>query len=422
MRIAESIQELDSFLEETKFQSQFSLRGITINDQEEWCIKNGILRHQSGGFFQVCGSRDLLTHEEHLVLYQPQGAFNGLLIHKNVETIYVLIQARVEPGNSNICQFGPTIQSTPANYLRLHKGKKTPYLEMFMGYDMRANPIHLSHQLDIGKRYYQKSKTLSYVLSDELLDTEENMIWVSLEMLSETLERDNFLNTDLRSMLGIFDWDGFTFNCPLNGASSSLIKLKSVYRKSSSTNARLVPLTDLTKWVVTEKGVEDIGDTGLSVKIYHTICGNREVGHWSQPLYCCEGEGLVVLIIREKGFENFEFLLSIDTEFGVSGEKVLSTSCNIYPEEERTCWKVEGKVVKEIVQSEEGGRFLTNINRYQVILLDSDFEISENQFWVSVDDFKLLLNSSNTMSIQLRCMASLVLNYTNKMISKRALQ
>lgn len=414
-KIAESTTDLESFLQVTIERSNFELSQIKLSEQQEWNLIQGVLGHRSGGFFYITGLVDNISGREQLVLYQPQGAFNGLVVCKQEKNVYILLQARIEPGNSGIGQYGPTIQSTPANYLRFHGGKETPYFDFFFKYNPQVRPVANSMQLDLGKRYFQKSKILSYVESVSLVDTAENMIWVPLEIITEVLHYDNFLNTDLRSMIGVFDWDLFLDQDSRSTDLTSKNNFCFDNNLSSKNMGKLVPISQLQNWELTDEGIVDKANSGVSVNIYKVASTTREVNTWVQPLLCTANRGLVTLLMRQVG-DKAEFLISYQSEFGISGEKVLLPSYIIYPGEnyqnQTTLYK-EGKVLCEVIQSEEGGRFYLNENIYQIILVDSSFEGEDNQFWISGDALKGLLKTSNKVSIQLRCIASLILKNLN---------
>lgn len=410
MRVAQSVDDLANFAELVRDQSKFELQPVKLTDQQDWMVRDDCLSHKSGGFFSLCGYLDDREDFEALVLFQPQGAFNGMAIHFRDGKIYLLLQARVEPGNSRIVQYGPTVQSTPANYLRLHGGKKTAYLEFFFEYRAGVKVIENSTQLDLGERYYQKTKILSYVQLEEMCPCAENMIWVPLEIVAKTIAYDNFLNTDLRSMLGVFDWDSMiretsTIDLPSN------LTLPIKHQNSGS----LVSLKELSKWQLSDDGIDAIADVPTSVKLYSITCTNREVAYWIQPLFLCKGMGLVLLYQRITNGQQ-EFLLKIGQEFGVSRSNVYLPSELVYPEEEKKATLPKGEVLVDLIQSEEGGRFLQNENRYQLIQVDKDIDIDDNQIWVSVAEFKTLLATSNLVSIQLRCIASLLLSTLNPLL------
>src|SRR5690606_41731347 len=93
------------------------------------------LSHSSKGFVHVCGLQHQETKEQKLVLFQPQSALTGLAIHRKENKVYILLQARIEPGNTKVGQYRPTIQSTPANYVRLHGRTATAGVDWFTPYE-----------------------------------------------------------------------------------------------------------------------------------------------------------------------------------------------------------------------------------------------------------------------------------------------
>ena len=407
IHIAQSSDELENFATSVRNRAKFVMEQVKLSEQEQWLVKADCLSHKSGGFFSLCGYRD--GSFEALVLFQPQGAFNGMAIYCEGGRVYLLLQARVEPGNSRLVQYGPTVQSTPANYLRLHGGKKTAYLEFFFEYQAGVKVLENSTQLDLGRRYFQKTKLLSYVQLEEMCPCAENMIWVPLDVVAKTVGNDNFLNTDLRSMLGVFDWDSLIGKSRSTDISGDLnLPLKIQPRSSGN----LVSLEELSKWELTDEGIEATGDIATSAKLYEVTCTNREVAQWVQPLFLCEGKGLVLLYQRwNRG--SLEFLLRRGKEFGVSGNDVYLPSEIVDPSENRQISVLEGEVLVDLMQSEEGGRFLENENRYQLIQVQPNVDISHDQIWVTVPQFKTILSTSNMVSIQLRATASLVLPSLN---------
>ena len=176
VRVANTESELSNFLREVLDSSQFELEKIRLVEQRQWSLAGGNLAHVSGGFFSVTGVRGRDGTSERLALYQPQNGITGLAICSISENVYVLLQLKIEPGNSGVAQYGPTIQCTPANYRKSHGGKSTPCVELFTEYRRGANLIANTVQLDLGERYFQKTKTHSYVQVPELLPTDENMI------------------------------------------------------------------------------------------------------------------------------------------------------------------------------------------------------------------------------------------------------
>jgi len=418
IRIAASAADLAGFLQETVTRSDFKLRKIKLAEQSNWSIKNGVLSHFSTGFFHVAGIRSRISREEHLMLFQPQSALTGLSIYRDGRDVYVLLQARVEPGLVNVGQYGPTIQSTAANYTRMHGGKETTYAELFRSFSPLANPLGNNKQFDLGKRYFQKNKVLSYVELDKQVETKENMIWAPLTVVAEVQQYDNFLNPDLRSLLACFDWDLYINDDDSSqgdGAAAGDDAFALPANRLGNNEWELVPVNQLSGWEFQEYGVADVSDSGIWVDMFHVSCKNREVQEWSQPLLSCANEGLAVMLVRVVN-GRYEFLVSIESEFGISGQQTVLPTYVIYPGDSHRNMRqmcASGTLMAEMKQSEEGGRFYLNESVYQMILVTPDFEIESHQRWVSAERLKSILKTSCQASIQLRCMGSLVLDLIN---------
>lgn len=412
--IAESFVELQQFLATTIEQSNFKLSQINISDQQEWYLQDGALSHHSGGFFHVTGLKSQSSNEEHLVLFQPQNALTGLALCRRNKSIYVLLQARIEPGNTGIGQYGPTIQSTPANYQKVHRGKTTSYLDLFYTYNAQARPIAHYMQLDLGKRYFQKSKSHIYIEVPELIETKENMIWVSLSIITKTLDQHNFINADLRSLISVLDWDLFLHNRQMYFLSSDQNRFYSALISGNRLGTwELTSITTLMNWKLLDEGIVDISNSGISVSLYQISCTSREVNSWVQPLMKSHSQGLVVLFMRSSG-ENMEFLVSLDSEYGITGEQSILPSIVIYPGESSTDKRpwIDGVVISEFVQSDEGGRFYQHESVYQLVQTTNNVATT-NQYWISIHTLKQLLKTSNSVSFQLRCIASLIVEKLN---------
>ena len=77
--------------------------------------------------------------------------------------------------------------------------------------------------------------------------------------------------------------------------------------------------------------------------------------------------------------------------------------------------RVNETLLAEMAQSEEGGRFYNNESVYRVILIadNSKIDVKSGQRWVRAETLKSILSSSNSTSLQLRCIASLILDLIN---------
>ena len=404
-------QELRDFADKVRENSKFQLSRIELSEQRDWQVVNGFLSHKTQGFFHIAGFKYEDSLKEELVLYQPQGAFNGLLLKRVDNTVMLLLHARVEPGNSGVVQYGPTIQSTPANYLRLHNGKSTPYLEYFFGLGTNCKPIFQSTQFDLGQRYFQKSKILSYVEINSAKPV-DNMVWVPLNTIAELSQEDQLVNTDLRSMIGVFDWERYLgYGEEYSGDFLRIPKIKE-YPKGT-----LVSVNEMKNWEVSDTGVASTTKGPIDVQMFQTKCEGREVQVWTQPLFCAATEGEVVLLTKNVGGMKY-YAITNATEFGISGGHVLMPSYTRYPGAVASSEIKIGDLLCSVKQSEEGGRFYQNVNNYEIRQVPDNYELKNNQVWYSTKELKAVLTTSNFVSIQLRCCASLILKDLNPSLSK----
>ncbi len=411
LKITQSVEELRNFIQKIKKYSEYHIEEVELTSQDSWGIIDGVLSHKSKGFFQVVGLENEDDPQiQQLILYQPQSALTGLIFHQSENEVYILLQARVEPGNTGIIQYGPTIQSTPANYLKLHGGKATSYISYFTSFVAGTNLITHSMQHDLGKRYYQKSKTHHYIKTDSLIETEENMIWASLKDILILCQEDNLLNADLRSLLSVFNWDSLVKK-PVAAPND---KTTFYFPPNQSEKHHLITLDKLRNWKLDDHGVSPLGNENDSIKMFEFRCKNREVSRWSQPLLCVKGKGLVQLVMKEENNEYF-FLLMIEKEAGISTSHAFYPSFLAYPDEEQK--PIENcQLVSEITQCDEGGRFYQNDSVYQVLIPNMNFRKNDSQIWFSKAQLKELLASSNMCSFQLRCISSMILPILNPSI------
>lgn len=409
---ADTGNELKAFLMSVIRSANFSLTQIQLTDQTAWRFDKGALSHTSNGFFHVCGLEHRSSREQKLVLFQPQSALTGLALYKKGATVYVLLQARIEPGNTNTGQFGPTIQSTPANYLRTHGGKATACTDWFTHYQPGIRPLDSSMQFDLGERYFQKSKFHNYVEVEQPDIPDPSMIWASLEAIFTVLQEDHFLNADLRSLLSVFDWSYYlaVAATKMENASEDESQFMQALLQGKNTGSggwQLIALQALRDWRISTYGIEDETGKGIDVVMYQTDCTTREVMSWVQPLLRAKHKGLVRLLVRDSATGELECLLTLIKESGICGGHTIHPSVVTYPGDSIPLAHIapDGIELVAFEQSDEGGRFIHHESVYQVIKV-SDSKIAPNQYWVSLSFLKKILATSNLASFQLRCCIS----------------
>lgn len=396
-----------------------------VSQPKDWGFRDGALQHTSGGFFSVSGFRDLRYGQQHLLLHQPQGAVNGWVSRWFDGRRDYLVQARAEPGNVGGVQFGPTLQSTPANYLRLHGGAASSFAELFLNYTPNLKAVFETQQLDQGGRYAQKTKRVGMIETTSETQLPMGFHWVTAEVLTEAAGLDFLLNTDFKAGLAVLPWSS-------DPASGELTPRSDLVRKSLASRVReegygaavmsvqgelrpldTVPLEELEDWRISANGIEPLNpDRNISVNFYKCTADAREVASWVQPLVAADGQGLVVLACRvREGL--LEIRVSVSDEVGLPTGSALGPTYLSYPGEAARPPEWLQKEVDtpwlETHESDEGGRFYNHRSRYRLVFVPDELTIAEPGAWLNVAELKAALMTSNLCTIQLRTVAALLL-------------
>jgi oxidase EvaA len=423
MRVATSLAQLRDTLDKSKVGFEL-MRVRRAQAAPHWDVTDGALQHSSRGFFSVNGIE--IERKQRVLFYQPQGAVTGhLTATHNGERVY-LLQARAEPGCLGQAQFGPTIQSTPANYMRLHGGQTTPYASGFVTFEPQTHIVDDTSQLDLGERYYFKTKRCILAETSAPHEAEGPYIWASRDAVRAAAACSAFLNIDLRSILAIEHWSSDPSTGELSPCDASvLLSLDAPVRPNimgalaacliaPPRSSRFLAIESLQNWRVTEWGLEE-GDTdqGFRVDFFHVKAAMREVREWVQPLINSADVGRVVLACRERGGVA-EFLVRAAPESGLATGAALAPTYVRYPgtADEEPDWlrQISNEPWVATTESDEGGRFYQDASHYEIIKVASDHDLSDaNSAWLTLSEIKAFLRMSNVCSIQLRGVISLLL-------------
>lgn len=419
-QIAVSMASLDDLLQESR--EGFQVQPIGLAGMPSWHFCDGALSHVSGGFFSVMGVRfepsESGPGSDALYLYQPQSAFNGLLTCEVDGQQFFLLQARAEPGNVGQAQFGPTVQSTPANYLRVHGGKTTPYFEWFSTFRPDAQVLHDSVQLDLGGRYLFKSKRVIVARCPADIQVLEGFAWVPARLVNAAVGRSTFLNTDLRALLGLCAWGaGQGQLVPVSGLvceslrqpvrAEALAGVVQALQGGAAAGYRLQDIENMPGWRVADDGIFEVnGHQGFDVGYFQIEARRREVARWQQPLIQSRTEGCVRLLCRVVDGV-LEACVRVAAEPGLQTGKALLPSHVRYPGAAGPDAAVPGRLLARTRESDEGGRFFQDVSVYELILLNPLAEA--DGLWLRVSELRWFLSCSNFCTIQLRVLGSLLL-------------
>lgn len=399
--------------------SDFAVQQVRAVEAEDWSLREGALQHRSGGFFSVTGIRDAAG--EAVMLYQPQAAITGVITARIGGVRHFLLQARAEPGCVGSAQFGPTVQSTPANFMRLHGGGATPLVDAFIGLDPSISVLGDTTQLDLGERYLCKSKRSIILETQAPPAPPPAFTWATPKAIREAVCKSAFLNTDLRSIIAVSDWSADDDTGELSPVSETVRKsllspvradvIGEVATRLSGhvrPAARFVPLDALQNWRETEWGWgERVGTQGFAIDFFKVSASYREKASWTQPLVNSGSDGHVVLACRERS-SLLEMFVRVAPERGLVTGAALAPSCVRYPGAAGhvPSWLAQAKVWASSRESDEGGRFFCDTSLYEMVRTDDVVADEGSGFWLRLSELKLFLRMSNVCTIQLRGIAS----------------
>lgn len=137
-----SADDVRAWYEASRAACDMSVETIPLLDCRQWalCPDTGALVHDSGEFFRVEGLRTGKSSDREVtggwdqpILTQVgyDGGILGLVRKRFDDVPHYLVEAKAEPGNYRLVQITTTIQATFSNLKRAHKGKGTPYAELF---------------------------------------------------------------------------------------------------------------------------------------------------------------------------------------------------------------------------------------------------------------------------------------------------
>ncbi|MEM9397917.1 MAG: NDP-hexose 2,3-dehydratase family protein [Pseudomonadota bacterium] len=460
-----SLQYFESWRRSLLEQSFFTCSPIAFSESSQWMFEDGVLRHRTGGFFSLAGLRSdsrrpELNGCEQLIILQPETAINGFLARRRREVGEILFQGRIEPGNVEVLQLAPTVQSTEANYKQLHGGKPTPFIEWFLGERATATPVYDQLQSEEASRYYGKYNRNVVMLMRPASDAPplpNTFHWFNLSDIQQFAVSSNILNTDARSVLSGMPWEILASSKgPFAGATPNTFRasLFNSYRATaeddlssdldqmawltrlrvrSSPRHRVIRIDELSNWIVDEYEIrENKKKYGFRAMQFKVAAEGREVASWDQPLIKSDGVGRLSLICQQQATSRgsvLRFLIKASHEIGFLEGVQFAASVTIAPGQESTNEPVEVELCEIIQQesksstlqrcrqSEEGGRFYHDENDYELVMLDSEVTIEldrcdpEIYRWMTLAQIRRLMPIPGTFSMEFRGVLALLLHY-----------
>lgn len=400
----------------------------------------GNLGHESGRFFTVEGLRVREGGVEtwsQPIIHQPEIGVLGIVVKEFDGVLHCLMQAKMEPGNVNTLQLSPTVQATRSNYLQVHRGLATRYLEYFVG-PRRGQVLVDVLQSEQGAWFWRKRNRNIVVLVTEDLPEHEDYCWLTLPHLRELLQHDNLVNMDARTVLSCLPFAlpddpavagrGDSFNDalvrsyqyhtdgpggPALHTAGGILSWFTEAKTRCDWDARLVPLREVAGWSRTTDEIADRDGRQFRIVGVRVEAGTREVARWRQPLLFPRGAGRAVFVTRSiRGV--LHLLVRARPEYGLMDLVEMAPTVHLLPGEDVATVRETllrdvlapgaAKVRYDTVLSEEGGRFYHALTRYQIVEVGDEFpvEVPANYCWMTVRQLTDLLRHGHYLNIEAR--------------------
>ena len=346
--IFNSNNQILSWIQERKNKVKVNINQTKLSKLTQWKYDegSGSIEHISGKFFKIEGLEVQIEtidgqreNWSQPIINQPEIGYLGCIVKEFEGVLYFLVQAKIEPGNSNIVQISPTLQATRSNYTQAHKGKKPRFLEYFNG--TQSGKILVDQlQSEQGARFLKKRNRNMIVEVREEIDIPQDFKWITLGQIKNLIGKDNIVNMDLRTVISCIPFDGVegdTYfknlehqtNLSLEGSmlqsaikpsiqNGQIVEILSWLANMKSKTDLLLKkrsLQDLPNWNLTENKISHKNGLFFDILWVDVEIMHREVAEWNQPIVAPCGQGIICFIVKKiNGI--YHFLAQAELECG----------------------------------------------------------------------------------------------------------
>lgn len=438
--------EFRSWFAEQRHRNRFRVERIRFRDLSGWRFdRGGNLSHESGRFFTVTGLRVRTDWQDRgswmqPIINQPEIGLLGFLVKEFDGVLHCLVQAKMEPGNTNTVQLSPTVQATRSNFTGVHGGRTVPYLEHFTGRHVgTSGPERVLVdvlQSEQGAWFLRKRNRNIVVETTADVPSHPDFRWLTIGQLHECLRQDTVVNMDARTVLSCLPFQAP--NAPRSGIATGEYR-EALLRSMWATYPSLHPTAELLSWLTAVRFRYEVlqetvplgsvqrwyrtGDEiGHRDGRYFTViaadvqASNREVTSWRQPLLAPVGQGVCAFLARRIDGV-LHVLVGAKVEAGMLNVAELAPTVQCIPGYstgapgdphpdylDRVLGADPATVRYDAVQSEEGGRFYHADNRYRIVEVDDEvpLKVPGPYRWMTVGQLTELCRQGNYLNVQAR--------------------
>ena len=401
---------LNNWIKKQKKISDMVVSKVDINDTNGWILNSKKIYNKKKNFFSILPFSFNINKKKFWnqpLIVQKEVGILGILKKRYKSTDYYLLQAKIEPGNTDNIQLSPTVQATKSNYLRKHGGKKTKFLEYFVKKKPKAKIISNLKLSEQGTRYVGKhNKNILIDVNKIKLQKYSNFIWLTKKNLIYLLNKRNLLNMDTISVLSSSIKQNKLDN-PLNSL-NIILKQFNIFKKKFIISKKQIYFNKLKNWKIKKDRIFDLKNNFFSILFIKIKTNSREIESWHQPIISDHSKSFNGFLVKVQN-NTVHYLLQITQEPGFNSPK-FTTTVNVknFNFKKNRNIKYMNHFKKnnfklDVINSDEGGRFFKNESRNIICVLKKQINInsSKNYIWASHNQVINLINQ-NKLSIEAR--------------------
>ena len=401
---------LNNWIKKQRKISNMVVSKVDIDDTNGWILGNKKIYNKKKNFFSIVPFSFNINKKKFWnqpLIIQKEVGILGILKKRYKSTDYYLLQAKIEPGNTDNIQLSPTVQATKSNYLRKHGGKKTKFLEYFVKKQPKAKIISNLKLSEQGTRYVSKhNKNILIDVNKIKLQKYSNFIWLTKKNLIYLLNKRNLLNMDTISVLSSSIKQNKLDN-PLNSL-NIILKQFNIFKKKFTISKKQIYFNKLKNWKIKKDRIFDLKNNFFSILFIKIKTNSREIESWYQPIISDHSKSFNGFLVKVQN-NTVHYLLQITQEPGFSSPKFTTTinEKNFDFKKNRNIKYMDhfkkNNFKLDVINSDEGGRFFKNETRNIICVLKKQINInsSKNYIWASHNQVINLINQ-NKLSIEAR--------------------